>query len=235
MLKLLASLCSVTTFCCAAQTLTIAAAADLAPLEQQLAQGFEAKSGGRIRFVFASSGRLAEQVRQGAPYDIYLSANDLYTQQLVKEDRLERETVRLYALGRVGLSGVKSLAELKRPEIRQIAIPNPKHAPYGVAAEEILRRTGLLDALRPKLVLGENARQTREYCRSGNADACLTAWTLSKDTGGLLLPASQHQPIRQSGGVVKGTPRPALARAFMDFLLSIEGQTLLVRAGLNVP
>ena len=178
---------------------------------------------------------LAGQIRNGAPFDMFLSANEQYTSELASAGVLEPESVKLYALGRIGLFGVKTVAELKNPAIRHIAIPNPKHAPYGVAAEEILRRAGLLEALRPKIVYGENVRQTFEYARTGNAEACLTAWTIMKEFGGVLLPASQHDPVRQSAGIVKASRNRQAARQFLTFLLSPEGQTILIHGGLNVP
>ena len=220
-------------FAASAQEVLVAAASDLVPLERPLSEAFAAKTGIKANFSFGSSGMLAGQIRNGAPFDVYLSANEVFTTELAKIGFVLPETVRLYALGRVGLFGAKTVAELKRPEIRHIAIPNPKHAPYGVAAEEILSRAGVLELVRPKLVYGENVRQTFEYARSGNAEVCLTSWTLVKDAGGVLIHSSQHAPIRQSGGIVKGCTHPESARKFLEFLLSPAGR--LVRAGLNVP
>jgi len=218
-----------------AEDLLVAAAADLTPLEGSLQQAFAAKTGLKVRFAFGASGMLAGQIRAGAPFDLFLSANEAYTNELAQGGFLDRDSVRVYALGRVGLYGAKTVSELKHLNVRHIAIPNPKHAPYGVAAEEVLRRAGLLDLLRPKLVYGENVLQAFQYAQSGNAEVCLTSWTLLKDAGGVLIPASQHEPIRQTGGVVKGAAHVQAARAFMSFLTSVDGQTVLVRAGLDVP
>ena len=235
MRKVILSLSFFNIFQLYADDLVVAAAADLRPLEKPLTEAYNRRSGHRVRFTFGSSGMLAGQIRNGAPYDLFLSANEQYTQELVSAGVLEPDSVRLYALGRVGLYGVKTVAELQNPGIQHIAVPNPKHAPYGVAAEEILRRAGLLETLRPKIVYGENVSQTFEYARTGNAEACLTSWTLVKDAGGVLIPASQHDPVRQSAGIVKGTRHAAAARDFLTFLLSPDGQTVLVRGGLNVP
>ncbi len=221
------------------QELLVGAASDLSPLETALRQSFEAKSGVRMRFSFGSSGMLARQVRSGAPYDVYLSANEQFVKDLAKDGLLLPDTARAYATGRLGLwsaSGrVRSVKDLAGPEVRHIAIPNPQHAPYGVAAEQLLRKAGLWEKVQGRLVLAENVRQAFEYARTGNADAVLTSWTLLFDKGGILLPDSQHAPIRQAGGVVKGAKNERAARAFLDFLGSGEGQGLLARYGLFPP
>jgi len=216
-------------------TLLIAAAADLAPLEQELSQAFEKKTGIHLRFTLGSSGLLAQQIENGAPFDVYLSANEAFVKKLTETGILDGASVRTYALGRLGLWGVKDLQALASPSLRHVAIPNPKHAPYGVAAEEALRRLGLLEGLRSKIVYGENVRQTYQYARSGNAEAAITSWTLVLNEGGVLLPDTLHDPIRQSGAVVKSSRNAAEARAFLDFLASDEGRAILRRYGLSEP
>ena len=144
-----------------------------------------------------------------------------------------------YATGRVGLwsqtGRIRSVRDLSGAGVRQIAIPNPQHAPYGVAAEQILRQAGVLDQVRGKLVLAENVRQAFEYARTGNADAVLTSWTLLFDKGGILLPDSVHAPIRQAGGVIQGTKNEQAGRAFLEYLAGAEGRKLLARFGLFPP
>lgn len=219
-----------------AQPLTLAAAADLSPLESALRQAFPST---HLRFTFGSSGMLARQIANGAPFDLYLSANEDFVRDLARSGQLEADTVRAYATGRLGLwsadGTVRTLQDLLRRDVRHIAIPNPRHAPYGLAAEQMLRKLGLWEKLEGKLVLGENVRQSFEYARTGNADAVITSWTLLHDRGGVLLPDSGHAPIRQSGGVVRGTANGKAARAFLDFLAGAEGQRLLARYGLFPP
>jgi molybdate transport system substrate-binding protein len=130
---------------------------------------------------------------------------------------------------------VRALADLTNEANRHIAVPNPKHAPYGVAAEQILRKHGLWERLQPRLVLSENVRQAFEYARTGNADAVLTSWTLLLDKGGILLPAEWHEPIRQTAGVVSASPRQAEARRFLSFLLSAPAQSLFRKYGFAPP
>lgn len=217
----------------AAQSLTIAAAADLAPLEQALT----AHATVPVTWSFGSSGLMARQIRSGAPFDLYLSANEVFVQDLAKDGLLVPGTVKAYATGRLGLwsfSGtVKTLKDLKKSTVRHIALPNPQHAPYGVAARAILQKAGLWTELQPRIVLAENVRQAFEFASTGNADAVLTSWTLLRDRGGLLLPESDHAPIRQSGGVVTGSRNAPAARAFLDFLTSPAGQRILARFGLS--
>lgn len=182
---------------------------------------------------------LAHQIENGAPFDVFLSANESFVNDLAHTGRLLPDTVRPYATGRLGLwsaaGNVRTVQDFLKADIRHIAIPNPRHAPYGMAAEQMLRKLGLWQKLESKLVLGENVRQSFEYARTGNADAVITSWTLLLDKGGVLLPDTLHAPIRQSGGVVRGSASEKAARAFLDFLTRPEGQRLLARFGLFAP
>jgi len=220
--------------------LLIAAAADLAPMEVQLTKGFSAAGGASVRFSFGASGMLARQVENGAPYDVYLSANEKFVRQLTDEGRLVQETVACYANGRLGLwaskQPVPELQDLAKSGFRLIAIPNPEHAPYGAAAVALLQRLGLWKQVQPKAVLAENVREAYEYAATGNADAVITSWTLVlSKPGARLLSDANHPPIRQFGGVVAGTPRQVRAHAFLRFLLSPQGQAILKAGGLYPP
>jgi molybdate transport system substrate-binding protein len=223
-----------------AQPFLVAAAADLAPLESQLTQGFAATGGGNLRFTFGSSGMLARQIENGAPYDVFLSADEKLVQDLAAHGKLIRGSVASYATGRLGLWSARetpaSPGALLDSRIRLVAIANPEHAPYGAAARALLERAGLWTRLQPKMVLAENVRQAYEYASSGNADAVITSWTLLwNKPGAKLLPAGGHPPIRQSGGIVAGTQREPQARAFLRFLLSPAGQSILCAGGLFSP
>ncbi len=219
--------------------LLVAAASDLAPLDAPLTAAFQMASGRRLRFVFHSSGMLARQIQNGAPYDVYLSANEEYVRQLEESGDLLADTVRVYALGRLGLwSGrgrLGGLEALRHPEVRHIAIANPAHAPYGVAAKRLLIDRGLWNAVEPRIVLAENVRQAFQYAESGNADAVITSWTLVHDKGGVLLPADWHPPIRQAGGVLRRSASRAAAGEFLALLLSPAGRRILSEHGLTPP
>jgi molybdate transport system substrate-binding protein len=238
--RLIAVFVVVFSFSLAAQPLLVAAAADLAPLETQLSHGYASATGGAVRFVFGSSGMLGRQIENGAPYDLFLCANEQIVQDLSVHKHLIPETITAYASGRLGLWGARATpanpAALADSKIRVIAIANPQHAPYGAAARGLLERAGLWTSLQPKIVLAENVRQAYEFARTGNADVVITSWTLLKaESGAKLLPSASHPPIRQSAGVVAGTPRDAQARAFLHFLLSPTGQSILQAGGLYPP
>jgi molybdate transport system substrate-binding protein len=215
--------------------LLAAAAADLAPLEPKLADLYHKTYGARLRFVLGSSGLLAAQIRQGAPYDAYLSANDQYVRDLAETGHLDPASITTYATGRLGLFAIqtqfRSLEALASPRIRHIAIANPAHAPYGVAAREALERLGLWDRLKPRLVYGENVRQTLQLAESGNAEVALVAWSLVLNKGGVLIPDAWHQPIRQAGGVVARSARKPDARRLFELLASPAGRDLLREFG----
>jgi molybdate transport system substrate-binding protein len=217
--------------------LLIGAASDLAPSESALAEGIASQARLPVRFSLGSSGQLASQIRNGAPYDVYLSANVQFVRDLASENKLDTATVRVYAKGRLGLwsrdGKVRDAATLTG--LRHIAIANPAHAPYGAAARNLLERAGLWAKLRDRIVYGENVRQAFQFAESGNADATLVAWTLVHNRGGHLMPQSAHSPIEQGAGVVSASTRPAEGRKFLDWLLQPKAQSILKGCGLFPP
>ncbi len=220
-------------------SLLVAAAADLAPAEGSLRVAFRQATGAELAFVLASSGMLARQIDQGAPYDAYLSANEVFIEDLAKSGRLIPGSVRVYALGRIGLwskdQRIRSVADLADAHLRHVAIPNPAHAPYGMAAREALKNRGLWSVLEPKLVYGDNVLQAFQFASSGNAEAVITSWTLLFNKGGILLSDSWHQPIRQAGGVVARSRQASLALRFLDFLTEEKGAKVRGQYGLFPP
>ncbi len=219
--------------------LLIATAADLSSVQEPLSTAFRSATGCQTRIILGSSGMLAQQIRQGAPYDIYLSANETFVSELAASGHLLPDSVRTYALGRIALwsktGAVRTLPDLAKPGVLHVAIANPAHAPYGVAARQALVHEGLWGVLERKIVYGENVRQAVQYAESGNADAAITAWSLVSDRGGVLLPDAWHTPIRQGGGIVKGTRHLVEARRFMEFLASPAAVQLLGKYGLFPP
>jgi molybdate transport system substrate-binding protein len=224
---------------CAEPGFLIAAAADLQPLQAQLQTEFAKVAGVRPEFTFAASGSLAQQIQNGAPYDVYLSANERFVNQLRDSGRILPDTVAVYAYGRIALwskgNRFKSLPELAAAAVRHVAIANPTHAPYGAAAQSALRNQGLWDKLKPKLVYGENVEQAYRYAETGNADAAIVGWSLVFNQGGILLPAVWHPKIAQTGAVVKGCRHPELGRKFLAFLTSREGKAVLRGFGFDLP
>src|SRR5579871_1570113 len=205
-----------------AAELIVGAASDLGPLTTKLDEAFYKSANTHVKFTLAATGSLAQQIRNGAPFDVFLSADEKTTKELVADGQLDPGIV-VYALGRLGLwsrdGTVASFHDLKNPGVKFIAIANPEHAPYGIAARRALQAQGLWDVIQPKIVYGENVRQALQLAESGNADAVITSWTLLKGRG-VLLPSEWHDPIRQSGAVVKSSGQQELARRFLSFLTS---------------
>lgn len=221
-----------------AADLLVAAASDLAPLGSKIEEGYARATGDHVRFTLASSGSLAQQIENGAPFDVFLSANDLYVSQLASKGDLDPATVVTYAYGKIALwspaGSVHSLEDLKHSTIKHLAIPNPEHAPYGVAARQALERRGLWKDVEPKVVYGENVRQALQFAESGNAEAVITSWTLLVGRG-TLLPDESYSPIRQTGAVVRSSPQAAIANRFLKFLTGAEGRRILAAGGLFPP
>ncbi|MFN7938812.1 MAG: molybdate ABC transporter substrate-binding protein [Bryobacteraceae bacterium] len=217
-----------------AAELLIACASDLAPTQPALAKAFLQSTGHSVRFTTGASGMLARQIENGAPFDLFLSANRAYIDDLARHSAIRSNSIRIYAIGRLALYPQKSLEDLRDPKIRHIAIPNPKHAPYGVAAQQALEKAGLWKLLQPKIVYAENVRQALQYAESGNADAVLTSHTLLQNKG-TLLPESLHAPIIQAAAITANTRQPALATRFLDFLITGPGAAILRQNGLSPP
>jgi molybdate transport system substrate-binding protein len=209
-------------------TLLIAAAADLAPLEKPLAA---ALPDCKITFSFGSSGALSRQLQHGAEFDVFLSASKAYADAVVAAGAADGGTVRTYARGRLGFWSAKRLRWKDLARVSRVAIANPAHAPYGLAAKQVLERQGLWAAVEQKLVYGENVRQAWQFGSTGNVEAVITAWSILHDRGGELLPESWHDPILQVGLVPKRSPHPEAGRRFLDWLTSPAGQKVLRGAG----
>jgi molybdate transport system substrate-binding protein len=218
-----------------AQEVLVAAASDLAPAVPALVEEAKRTKGLTLRVSVGSSGQLTRQIEQGAPFDLFLSADEDYVRRLVDGGRADGATVRVYATGRLALwakgGGVRTLADLARPEVKRVAMANPAFAPYGRLARGALEKAGLWATVEPKLVLAESVRQTMQFAGTGNVDAALTAWTLVHDKGGVLLP----EAMRQAGVVVKGARQGAGALAVLEMLAGSGGDRILRGHGLLPP
>ncbi len=212
--------------------LLVAAASDLAPLLPLWQDQFP----GKISFTFGSSGMLARQIENGAPFDLFLSADEAQLDTLLKRNKVNPDSRQIYAIGRLALwskSGqFKDLRDL--PRAAKISLANPLHAPYGRAAKEALEKAGLWSQLQDQLVLAENVRQAFQFADSGNADVCLVAYSLVFDRGGVLIPDDLHRPLRQIGVVVNKSKRRKEAAAFLDFLISAQGRSIFATHGFNL-
>lgn len=216
----------------AQEPLLVAAASDLAPLQALWQEQFP----GKVTFTFGASGMLARQIENGAPFDLFLSADEFQIEPLTKKNKVNADSRQIYAIGRLAVwskSGTfKTWADVSRAQ--HIAIANPLHAPYGRAAQEALEKSGLWAKVQDKLVLAENVRQAFQFAESGNADVCLTAYSLVFDQGGVAVPEDLHRPLRQIGVVVSKSKQKKEATAFLDFLLSPAGRSIFATHGFNL-
>ncbi len=224
--------------------LTIGAAANLTNALTEIAQPYSQETGCKVRLHFAASGQIAHQVREGAPLDLVILANVAYVDQLEREGLVLPDTKRIYARGRLVIwtrdkSGLKvdKLQDLADPEVDNIAIANPEHAPYGMAAREALKSAGLWEAVKSKIVYGENVRQALQYAQTGDADVALVPLSLVVNLEGHYSPVPEelHGSLDQALAVVKGTENEKAARDFIAFLTGPEGRRILERYGYIVP
>lgn len=225
-------------------TLTVSAAADLTPAFEELGGLFEQETGTKVTFNFGSTGQLAQQIEQGAPVDLFAAANVSFVEALEQKNLIIPETKALYAQGRITVwtrsdnpMKLERLEDLARPEVEHIAIPNPEHAPYGVAAREALQSVGVWERVTSKLVFGENVRQTLQYAEAGNVDAAIVALSLSIQSKErwVLISEKLHKPLNQALAVIRTTQHEVEARRFANFINSPQGRTLMRKYGFILP
>ena len=220
--------------------LTVAAASDLRPPFEELGREFESATKTKVVFVFGSTGLLMRQIENGAPFDLFAAANVSYIDQLEQKGLIIPDSKAIYARGRITLwttnespVRLQGIADLARPEVQRIAIANPDHAPYGLAAKQALQSAGIWDRVQPKLVYGDNIQQTLQYAQTGNVDVAIVALSLSIPSNGrwTLIPEELHEPINQSLAIVKSTKNEQAARAFITFLTSPQGKAIMKKYG----
>lgn len=230
--------------------LTVAAASDLEFALEEVAARFEEDTGHDIRLVFGSSGTFYSQILQGAPFDMFLSADEEFVFRLAAAGRTADEG-RLYAYGRIGLfvpTGAPLVADgeladlgaaLADRRLRKFAIANPEHAPYGMRAKEALQHAGLWGRIESHLVLGENIAQAAQFAASGSTQGGIVALSLASspalsDRGAFaLIPEHWHQRMAQRMVVLKGAH--GHARRFYDYIASDAAQSILQRYGFILP
>ena len=229
---------------------TIAAASDLNAALTEIAEHFQSETGQRVDLVFGSSGTLTRQILDGAPFEMFLSADEAFVDTLTKAGRT-RDGGALYAVGRIALfapagspldpaGGLDALRRLlDAGQVRRFAIANPEHAPYGRAAEAALKKHGLWTTLQPHLVLGENVSQAAQFATTGNAVGGIIAYSLALTPAVgsrgryALLAADDHAPLRQRMVVLKRAG-PVAAR-FYDYLQQPPARAVLERYGFGLP
>lgn len=245
---ILLSLLSAALFC-SAQEITVAAAADLQFVLPEVAARFEKQTGSHVRLVFGSSGNFVAQIQNGAPFDVFFSADVDYANNLEAAGLAEPGSLSEYAKGKIVLwlphgstfNLSRGLELLLDPGIKKIAIANPQHAPYGRAAVAALRHEGLYDRVKDKLVLGENVSQAASFVVSGSADAGVVALSLAlapslKDKGKYVeVPADEYPAIRQAAVILKSSKQKTAAHEFLSYATSASAGDLWTNYGFVVP
>ena len=238
------------TSCVFAQEITVAAAADLSTALPDIVAHYSKQSGQSVKLTFGSSGNLMNQIENGAPFDIFFSADESYPTQLIDKNLAEKGSVYRYAIGRLVLwvpndvpldvqkLGIQSLLD---PKVKKIAIANPLHAPYGRAAEAALKQLGVYDQVAAKLVLGENISQAAQFVESGNAQAGLIALshalspTMNDKGHYWTVPLDAYPTLNQAAVVLSKSKQQNAARKFLDFVRGPEGTSLLKNYGFSLP
>ncbi|MEO5784275.1 MAG: molybdate ABC transporter substrate-binding protein [Casimicrobiaceae bacterium] len=229
---------------------SVAAAADLQFALTDIATAFAKDTGRDVKLVFGSSGNFRRQIAAGAPFEVFLSADEAYVQSLAREGRTRDEGV-IYAVGRIALVAatgsplaldgqLKGLrAALGKARIHRFAIANPEHAPYGRAAKQALEHAGLWTALQGRLVLGENVAQAAQFALTPTVQGGIISFaqarsaTLEKRLAYALIPDDWHAPLRQRMVLLKNAG--PTAAAFYAYLLSPKARGVLTRYGFAVP
>jgi len=227
----------------AAETLTIAAAANVRPALEEIRQAFERESGVSLTVSYGASGTLERQIEQGAPFDVFLSADSGFVDRLDQKGFLVARSRAAYAVGTLvivtarGRPAVSSIDDLKHRSFSRIAVANPETAPYGRAAMQALTASGLGSALKPNFVFAESVRDALRYVETGDADAGFVAESEARDSGlaTLAVPRTLYSPIRQEGAVVAGSLHREGAAAFLSFLRSARSRGIWTRYGYLLP
>ena len=220
--------------------LTISAASNLIPAFEEIGDRFENETSFEVEFNFGASGQLADQIIQGAPVDVFASADAAYINELLEEGLLVESSVTEFARGRIVLWAaegsnleIAALQDLSQLSVETLMLANPAYAPFGKAAREALESAGIWDVIADKVVYGSYVSQTLHMAEAGSADAAIVALSLvlGGDGDWILIPEIQHEPIRQVMAVLRGTENEEAARAFIEFVKSETGQEILRRFG----
>jgi molybdate transport system substrate-binding protein len=249
MRKLLALTLLLTGTFATAQEITVAAAADMSAALPELAAAYAKKTGQTVKLSFGASGNLTNQIRNGAPFDVFLSADEQYPQQLISEELASKDTLYRYAIGRLVLwvpngspldlskLGIQALLD---PSVKKISIANPATAPYGRAAEATLRHFAIYDKVSSRLVVGENISQAAQFVESGNAQAGLIALSHAlapamKGKGRYwTVPLDAYPTLNQAAVVLSKSKQQDAAGKFLEFLRSPEATSLLMSYGFSL-
>ncbi len=230
--------------------LLVAAAADLNPALDDIAQQFQTNKGVHTKISFGASGALTQQIPNGAPFDVFFSADMDYPRQLIAQGYADAASLYQYSLGKLVLwvpanspldVEHKGMEILLDPSVKKIAIANPQHAPYGRAAVAALKHAGLYDRLADRIVMGENVSQAAQFAESGNAQAGFVALAHAvspaiKNAGKFwVVPADYYPPLQQGVVIITKSQHKKEAAEFLDFLKTKEASDVLRKYGFTIP
>jgi molybdate transport system substrate-binding protein len=221
-------------------TIRVAAASDLAKAFAEVGGAYEKKTGNKIMFDFGSSGLLAKQIEQGAPFQLYAAANKAFAEQVVKAGKCDASTLALYSRGRVVLwsknGAPAKLEDLADPKYARIGIANPDHAPYGKAAKQAMEKAGIYDKVKDRLVLAENVQAAMTYAKEGSVDVSFAALSLAiaNDVKGYLaIEPDLHEPLEQTLVVCGKGAETEAAKQLATFIVGDEGRAIMERFGFS--
>ncbi|MEQ1845814.1 MAG: molybdate ABC transporter substrate-binding protein [Nitrospira sp.] len=244
------SLCAmISTDIVRAEEIMIAAASDLNFAFKELLSEYETASGNQVKLTLGSSGNFFAQIQNGAPFDLYFSADISYPKKLEEAGLIVPGSLYRYAIGRIVLwtrhespvDVTQGIAALRQPSAKTIAIANPRHAPYGRAAIAAMEHFKMYDDVKDRLVLGENVSQAAQFVESGAADIGIIALSLalapSMSTKGTYweIPTETHPPLEQGAVIVKASKRADSAKQFLEFVKSRQGAAIMTRYGFVAP
>lgn len=239
----IASLCLMLPLCVWAAEVRVAVAANFAGPMKDIAVVFESQTGHKLLLTPGASGKFYAQITNGAPFDVFLSADDETPQKLEKVGKAVQGSRFTYAIGRLILWSPKDngvadgIDLLKKGDFRFLAIANPRVAPYGIAAVQTMQKIGVLTQLEPKVVQGENISQTHQFVTSGNADVGFVAlsqvWQNGKlkSGSGWLVPETYHDALRQDAVLLETGKQSEAAQALMNFLKSDKAREIMTAYG----
>jgi len=225
------------------EPIRVAAASDLANAFEDLGKEFTKETDVPVQFTFGSTGLLTTQIRHGAPFSVFAAAQQSYVDDVVASGDCLADTKALYATGRLVVftkeGAAPRLEDLKDARFRRIAIANPEHAPYGKAAEQALKKAGVHDAVKDRLVFGGNAQQTLQFVRTGNADVALVPLSLTigeKNAGNVTsVTPDMHEALQQALVVCPRPGQTENARRFAAYVNSANGRAVMRRYGFLLP
>lgn len=220
----------------------VAAAANLRGVIDDLSRDFTARTGLPAIPTVGATAQLTQQIENGAPVDVFLSADTEHVDALISKGLADPQTRAIYARGRLVLwaptrPDITTLQDLAGPNVKQVGCARPELAPYGAAAIQALKKQGLWEAVEPKLVYAQNISAAKQFADSGNVAAAFTSLSLVKNLPGhsVVIDEGLYDPLDQALCIVKQTAQPALARRFRDFVLSADGRAILIRYGYAFP